>query len=286
MRGTGPRAQVRIVEAGIVVGKARLKGQSSAKQLSGLGHGLQASLRGSCIIAAKAHIAGLNASGDPTRQARTCTAHIGEAMAQSWYDRHLLPRLLDLACGSKPVRKQREKVVPLASGDVLEVGMGTGLNVPFYDKARVRRIVGVDPAQQMHRLALRRIRAAGLPVELVGLSAERLPLADASFDSVVCTYTLCSIPEPLTALREIRRVLKPGGRLLFSEHGVAPDESVQRWQRRLQPIWGPLAGGCQLSLDVPAELKAAGFASKVQSRYIPGPKFASFHYWGEAVACS
>jgi SAM-dependent methyltransferase len=204
-------------------------------------------------------------------------------MAQSWYDKHLLPHLLDLACGSKPVSKQREKVVPLASGDVLEVGIGTGLNVPFYNKTKVRTIVGVDPAQQMHRLALRRIRSAGLSVELVGLSAEKLPLADASFDSVVCTYTLCSIPAPLTALGELRRVLKPGGKLLFSEHGVAPDESVRRWQRRLQPIWGPLAGGCQLGLDVPAVLRSAGFTVQVQSRYIPGPRFASFHYWGEAT---
>lgn len=205
-------------------------------------------------------------------------------MAQSWYDQHVLPHLLELACGSRPVQRQREKVVPLASGDVLEVGIGTGLNVPFYNKAQVRRIVGVDPALQMHRLALKRIRSAGLSVELVGLSAERLALPDAAFDSVVCTYTLCSIPEPVAALAEIRRVLKPGGKLLFSEHGVAPDESVRRWQRRLQPVWGAVAGGCPLSLDIPAVLKSAGFRAEVQSRYIPGPKFASFHYWGEALA--
>lgn len=203
-------------------------------------------------------------------------------MADNWYDRHLLPRLVDLACGGKPIRRQREKVVPQAEGEVLEVGIGTGLNMPFYQRARVRRIVGVDPALQMHPLALRRIRAAGLPVELVGLSAERLPLPDASFDCVVCTYTLCTIPAPVGALRELARVLRPGGRLLFSEHGRAPDEAVRRWQARVQPLWGPLAGGCQLGRDIPALLEAGGFRAEVQSRYLPGPRFASYHYWGEA----
>lgn len=204
-------------------------------------------------------------------------------MSANWYDRYILPRLLDLACGVKPIRRQRQKVVPLATGDVLEIGIGTALNAPFYEKARVRRIVGVDPGLQMHPLALRRIRQAHLNVELVGLSAERLPLPDQSFDSVVCTYTLCSIPDPAAALAEIRRVLRPGGKLLFSEHGVAPDESVRRWQRRLQPLWGPLAGGCSLSLDLLAVLQAAGFVAHTQSRYLPGPRFVSYHYWGEAT---
>jgi ubiquinone/menaquinone biosynthesis C-methylase UbiE len=204
-------------------------------------------------------------------------------MTPNWYERHMLPHLLELACGVKPIRRQRQKVLPLAHGDVLEVGIGTGLNVPFYDKARVRRIVGVDPAAQMHPLALRRVKAAGLDVELVGLSAEKLPLPDASFDSVVCTYTLCSIPNAQNALAEVRRVLRPGGKFLFSEHGLAPDESVRRWQRRLQPVWGPLAGGCQLSVDIPELLRSAGFEVKVESRYIPGPRFASYHYWGEAT---
>jgi len=204
-------------------------------------------------------------------------------MSAGWYDRYVLPRILDLTCGVKPIRKQRQKVVPLAIGDVLEVGIGTALNAPFYEKARVRRIVGVDPALQMHPIALRRIKSAGLSVELVALSAEKLPLEDQTFDSVVCTYTLCSIPDPTIALAEIRRVLRPGGKLLFSEHGLAPDESVRRWQRRLQPVWGPLAGGCSLSLNVPEVLEAAGFVAKTESRYIPGPRFASYHYWGEAT---
>ena len=207
-------------------------------------------------------------------------------MSAGWYDRYVLPRILDITCGVRPIRKQRQKVVPLATGDVLEIGIGTALNAPFYDRARIRRIVGVDPALQMHPLALRRIKSAGLDVELVGLSAEKLPLDDQTFDSVVCTYTLCSIPNPACALAEIRRVLRPGGKLLFSEHGLAPDESVRRWQRRLQSIWGPLSGGCNLSLNVPAVLQAAGFKTKAESRYIPGPRFASYHYWGEAIVAA
>ncbi|MEO8297895.1 MAG: class I SAM-dependent methyltransferase [Burkholderiales bacterium] len=205
-------------------------------------------------------------------------------MSQSWYDRVVLPHVLDLACGVKPIRRQREKVVPLATGRVLEIGIGTGLNLAHYDRGRVQSIVGVDPALEMHPLAMKRVAQAGLAVRIVGLSAETLPLEDRSFDTVVCTYTLCSIPQPLLALAEMRRVLAPGGKLLFSEHGRAPDASVRRWQDRLQPLWGRIAGGCQLGRDIPGLLDAAGFRPSVQSRYIPGPRFASYHYWGEAVA--
>ena len=147
-------------------------------------------------------------------------------MSENWYERNVLPYLIDLACSTRPTRRQRLKVIPLAQGRVLEVGIGTGLNLPFYDRARVRSIVGVDPALRMHRLALRRIRESGLSVELIGLSAETLVAEDASFDTVVSTYTLCTIPDPLSALREMRRVLVPGGKLLFSEHGRAPASLV------------------------------------------------------------
>ncbi len=204
-------------------------------------------------------------------------------MQENWYDRHVLPYVIDLACGVRPVARQRQKVVPLAQGKVLEIGIGTGLNIPFYDKQRVTTITGVDPALRMHRLARKRIAQAGLDVDLIGLSAEKLPVDDASFDTVVCTYTLCTIPDPAAALAEMRRVLKPGGKLLFSEHGHAPDESVAKWQARLQPYWRKLAGGCMLDRDVPLLLKDAGFAAGVQSRYLPGPKFVSYHYWGEAT---
>jgi len=206
-------------------------------------------------------------------------------MNPSWYDRHLLPHLLDFACGMKPIRRQREMIVPLAHGRVLEVGIGTGLNMPYYDKSRVSYIVGVDPALQMHRLASRRIARAALDVELVGVTAETIPLEDASIDTVVITYTLCSIPDPIVALREMRRVLAPGGRLLFCEHGRAPDENVRRWQDRLQPHWQKIAGGCHLDRDVPALLEESGFrCDRLQTRYLPGPRPLTFNYWGEAVA--
>ncbi|WP_291929732.1 methyltransferase domain-containing protein [Limnohabitans sp.] len=201
-----------------------------------------------------------------------------------WYDRHVLPYLMDFACGLPMVQAQRRLLVPQAQGRVLEVGMGTGRNLPFYDRQRVSLVVGVDPAMQMHRLAQRRSRQAGIAVELMGLSAEHLPATDASFDTVVCTYTLCSIPDPLQALHEMRRVLVPGGRLLFCEHGRAPDETVRRWQDRLQPLWGALAGGCHLGRDVPALLEAAGFAATMQSAYLAGPRPMTFHYWGHAQA--
>lgn len=202
----------------------------------------------------------------------------------NWYDRHVLPYLMDFACGLPMVQAQRRLLVPQAQGRVLEVGMGTGRNLPFYDRQRVSLVVGVDPAMQMHRLAQRRSRQAGIAVELMGLSAEHLPATDASFDTVVCTYTLCSIPDPLQALHEMRRVLVPGGRLLFCEHGRAPDETVRRWQDRLQPLWGALAGGCHLGRDVPALLEAAGFAATMQSAYLAGPRPMTFHYWGHAQA--
>ena len=202
----------------------------------------------------------------------------------NWYERNVLPWLIDFACGMKSVSQQRMKVIPQAQGRVLEIGIGTGLNLPFYDTGRVSELVGVEPSLRMHRLMLKRSRAARLPVEIVGITAERLPLADAVFDTVVSTYTLCTIPDPVAALREVRRVLAPGGRLLFSEHGRAPDANVRKWQGRIQPFWSPLAGGCKLDRDIPAILREAGFDPQVQSMYIPGPRIVSYHYWGEAVA--
>lgn len=201
----------------------------------------------------------------------------------NWYDQHILPWLLDIACGLPMVQERRRSLVPQAQGRVLEIGMGTGRNLPFYDRSRLTQLVGVDPALQMHRLAQHRSARAGIAVELMGLSAERLPLPDDSFDTVVCTYTLCSIPDPLAALHEVRRVLKPGGRLLFCEHGRAPDPVLARWQDRIQPLWMPLAGGCHLDRDVPALLRASGLQAQVDQGYIGGPRVLTYHYWGQAL---
>jgi ubiquinone/menaquinone biosynthesis C-methylase UbiE len=206
-------------------------------------------------------------------------------MSTNWYERHILPTALDLVCGMPMMGRMRQQVVPRAHGRVLEVGFGTGLNMRYYDKNRVTHITGLDPGLQFHPLAQERIAQSGLRVDLVGLSAETIPLPDASFDTVLITYTLCTIPNPQAALLEMRRVLAPGGKLLYCEHGRAPDASVQRWQARLQPLWAPVAGGCQLGRDIAALLTDAGFTlPDLQTRYLRGPRPFSFHYWGEALA--
>lgn len=206
-------------------------------------------------------------------------------MSESWYDRHILPYLIDFACGVKPVHRQREKVVPKARGRVLEIGIGTGLNLEHYDQDKVTQLVGLDPSLQMHGLAEKRRQRLGLEVELIGLSAEKIPLPDASFDTVVVTFTLCTIPDPLAALREMKRVLVDGGLLLYCEHGAAPDASVFSMQQRVTPYWKKVAGGCHLDRNIPQLLEQAGFAiEQSDQRYLPGPRILTYNYWGEARA--
>jgi ubiquinone/menaquinone biosynthesis C-methylase UbiE len=203
----------------------------------------------------------------------------------NWYEQHVLPYLIDFACGIKPVRRQRRKVVPLAQGQVLEIGIGTGLNLEYYDKTRIEKIVGLDPGLEMHHLAQKRVAKSGMTVELVGLSAEEIPFDASTFDTVVVTYTLCTIPDPVAALKEMRRVLKAGGRLIFCEHGLAPDPAVRRWQDRLTPLWSKIAGGCQLNRDIPALLQTAGFRCQyMETMYLPGPRPLTYNYWGTAHA--
>ncbi|MNP08655.1 putative methyltransferase YcgJ [compost metagenome] len=199
------------------------------------------------------------------------------------YDRHVLPHLIDFACGMGDVMKQRAQLVPRAEGRVLEIGMGTGLNLGFYDPEKVSTIVGVDPAAQMQRLCRRRAESVDIPVEMVALELGEIQAPEASFDSIVCTFTLCSIPDAVAALREMRRVLKPGGKLLFCEHGLAPDAGVRTWQHRLTPWWKPLAGGCHLDRDMPALIASGGFRIReLSEQYLPGPRPMTYVYRGVA----
>jgi ubiquinone/menaquinone biosynthesis C-methylase UbiE len=201
------------------------------------------------------------------------------------YERYVLPRLIDLACSSKPNRKQREKVVPHAEGAVLEIGMGSGLNLPFYDRAKVDKVWGLEPSEGMRKLARRNPGGAGLALEMIDLPGEQIPLDADSVDTVVVTYTLCTIPDAQEALRGMRRVLRPGGKLLFCEHGLAPDPDIAKWQGRINPTWRVFAGGCNLNRDIPALLASAGFRVVADERmYIPGVKALNYNYWGSAVA--
>lgn len=201
----------------------------------------------------------------------------------SLYERYLLPRLTNLACGSKPARRQREKIVHRAYGDVLEIGFGGGLNLPYYDRGNVRKVFGLEPSEGMRESARRRVEASGIDVELIDLPGEEIPLDDNSVDSVLVTYTLCTIPDVVMALRGARRVLKPKGQLFFCEHGRAPDESVRKWQRRLNPVWQRFAGGCNMDRNIPALLRDGGFSVEEDNRmYIPGPRMLSYNFWGSA----
>ena len=189
------------------------------------------------------------------------------------YDQHVLPHLIDFACGMGAVMKTRAQIVPQAEGRVLEIGIGSGLNLSFYDPAKVSVIVGVDPSAAMQKLAQQRAAQISIPVEMIALELGQIQAADASFDRIVCTFTLCTIPDADAALQEMRRVLKPGGKLLFSEHGLAPDLPVVRWQNRLTPLWKPFSGGCHLNRDIPALIRAGGFSiGQLDSSYLKGPR--------------
>ena len=201
-----------------------------------------------------------------------------------FYDRHILPRFINCACATKPIMKQREKVVPLASGTVLEIGIGTGLNLPYYDASKVQRVIGLDPSEASWKLAGARAADLDFDVEFIGLPGEEIPLEDASVDSVLVTFALCTIPDPVSALRGMARVLRPGGSLFFCEHGKAPDPAVRQWQDRINPLWRRIAGGCHLNRDIPHLLDDGGFVvSVLETGYLPHtPKFAGYNFWGSA----
>jgi ubiquinone/menaquinone biosynthesis C-methylase UbiE len=201
------------------------------------------------------------------------------------YQRFVLPWVIHLACSSKPVMQQRTKVVPAARGRVLEIGIGSGLNLSLYAADRVERVLGVDPSPEMTQMAAKAAARAPFDVELISATSQDIPLDSKSIDTVLTTYTLCTIPDAVGALREMARVLKPSGRLLFCEHGLAPDASVRRWQDRVNPLWRRIGGGCNLNRDIPALLKEGGFGvERVETAYVAGWRPASFTYWGSATA--
>ena len=203
----------------------------------------------------------------------------------SLYDKYVLPKFLNCACGSNPVSRQRQKVVPLVEGKVLEVGIGSGLNLPFYDKSKIDELWGLDPSEELSDMARKVADRENIVVNFVSSGAEEIPLPDSYFDSVLITYTMCTIPEVARANKEIKRVLKRGGKLIFCEHGEAPDENIRKWQKRINPFWGKLAGGCNINRKIPLLIQNAGFEIvELEEMYLPKtPKIAGYNYWGYAV---
>lgn len=203
----------------------------------------------------------------------------------SFYENRILPHLIGFACKQPQIMKQRSMLLPAAEGRVLEVGLGAGPNLSLYDPDKVACVFGLEPSAGMRRKAAPAVAASPVPVELIDLPGEEIPLDDDSVDTVVLTYTLCTIPDYTQALSQMKRVLRPGGRLLFSEHGAAPDEGVAKWQRRIEPVWKRIAGGCHLTRPIPTLIEAAGFSiAQIDAAYLPkAPKFSSYNYRGFAM---
>ena len=201
------------------------------------------------------------------------------------WSRFIQPRIISFACGTKPFMIQRTKIIPFAKGNVLEIGIGSGLNIPLYDTDLVKKIVGVDPSAAMHSLAKERINESPVSIEFISADAAEIPLQGQSIDTIVCTYTLCSVSNPQQVLKEVKRLLKPGGKFLFSEHGNAPDESVVKFQHKLEPIWKFLADGCHLTRSIPDLLDESDMKiDKIETMYLPKtPRFVGYNYWGMAV---
>ena len=199
------------------------------------------------------------------------------------YSKYVLPHLQHLACGSRPIERQREKVVPLAEGKVLEIGIGTGLNLPHYDRSKVTKLWGLEPAAEMQKKARQTANTLDMEVEFLDLPGEQIPLEADSVDTVLMTYTLCTIPDADLALRGMARVLRPGGKLIFCEHGAAPDANVRRWQDRINPTWRRFAGGCNVNRPIPTLIEQNGFRiNSLETMYLPGIKALSYNYWGTA----
>jgi len=198
------------------------------------------------------------------------------------YEKYVLPKLIDKACSQPPMTDLRRRYVSQARGDVLEIGIGSGLNLRHYS-SDVRSIVGVDPSAELTDTARRRAQKISASVEVLGISGESLDLDSASFDTIVCTWTLCSIANPYRAVDEMRRVLKVDGELIFVEHGRSDEAHIAKWQRRIEPLWKKIGGGCHLTRRVDDLLRDGGFQIQSQeSGYVEGPKVAAFMIHGTA----
>ena len=200
----------------------------------------------------------------------------------SFFDKWIFPRLVDIAMRNKEATRYRSQIVPKAYGTVLEIGVGSGLNLPFYGTG-VEQLYGLDPSEELLAMARKKAGSVAFAVELLARSSEEIPLHDGYVDTVVTTWTLCSIADPVKALMEMRRVLKPGGILLFTEHGLAPETRVQGWQQRLNPLWSKISGGCNLNRKIDALIRASGFRiEELKTEYSKGPRPMSYMYSGRA----
>lgn len=204
--------------------------------------------------------------------------------APSWWERHVVPRLIGCACSQPQIMKARSRIVPQASGDVLELGCGGGINMPFYDAAKLNSFSGLDPSSALLEASRAAAASRGLAADIRAGIGEAMPFADSSFDTILVTFTLCSVSDQTQVLHEMRRVLRPDGRILFLEHGRAPDENVYRWQRRIEPVWRRIGGNCHLTRAITGAYESAGFAIASSDRnYMPKtPRPFGWIEWGEA----
>ena len=205
-------------------------------------------------------------------------------MFRNFYDLHICPHIIDFFMNMNIIKKQRLKVIPNAKGKVLEIGIGSGSNLEFYDQSQVEKIYALDPHPKLADMTKKKADKLGIEVDFFPVKADKIPIEDHFFDTIVCTYTLCSIEDPIKALKEIKRVLSPSGQYIFSEHGLAPEENVVIWQNRLNPIQKVIGGGCNLNRNIPNLIEESGYKiDELNQGYIPGPKFISYHYWGHSV---
>ena len=205
-------------------------------------------------------------------------------MIKAWYETFFLPKVCDKCCSTNPINYQRNKVVPLAKGVVLEIGIGSGLNIPFYNKNNIEKIIGLDPSEELNFLANKVAKKNNIEIDFIISGAEDIALPDNSVDTILITYTLCTIPDLDNSMAEMKRVLKSDGKFIFCEHGIAPDQNIVKWQSRINPIWKAIMGGCNINRNIPKIISDSGFdIIDINKMYLPStPKIVGYNYWGVA----